>query len=134
MADVQAGTGADRHAGWSLVVAYQDVTQPARNLTIFDGFGQVALNANVYNRSAGEVSNDHYNAWDFSKDLDSITAKFELTLSMQETGNGLAARQGRRRRRPGGRTGRDGRGAGESVAVLADDGVVFTRGAIGEQW
>jgi uncharacterized repeat protein (TIGR01451 family) len=47
VANVQAGTGADRHAGWSLVVAYQDVTQPARNLTIFDGFGQVALNANV---------------------------------------------------------------------------------------
>jgi uncharacterized repeat protein (TIGR01451 family) len=48
VANVQAGTGADRHAGWSLVVAYQDVTQPARNLTIFDGFGQVALNANVH--------------------------------------------------------------------------------------
>ncbi|MDP9260173.1 MAG: DUF11 domain-containing protein [Actinomycetota bacterium] len=47
IANVQAGTGADRHAGWSLVVAYQDLTQPARNLTIFDGFGQVALNANV---------------------------------------------------------------------------------------
>jgi uncharacterized repeat protein (TIGR01451 family) len=45
--NVQAGTGADRHAGWSLVVAYQDLTQPARNLTIFDGFGQVALNAHV---------------------------------------------------------------------------------------
>ena len=47
VANVQAGTGADRHAGWSLVVAYQDVTQPPRNLTIFDGFGQVALNADV---------------------------------------------------------------------------------------
>jgi uncharacterized repeat protein (TIGR01451 family) len=47
IANVQAGTGADRHAGWSLVVAYEDLTQPARNLTIFDGFGQVALNANV---------------------------------------------------------------------------------------
>ena len=33
--------GADRHAGWSLVVAYQDVAQPARNLTIFDGLAQV---------------------------------------------------------------------------------------------
>ena len=43
VANVQAGTGADRHAGWSLVVAYQDASQPARNLTIFDGFGQVAL-------------------------------------------------------------------------------------------
>ena len=47
VANVQAGTGADRHAGWSLVVAYQDASQPARNLTIFDGFGQVALGANV---------------------------------------------------------------------------------------
>jgi uncharacterized repeat protein (TIGR01451 family) len=40
--NIQAGTGADRHAGWSLVVAYQDASQPARNLTIFDGFAQVA--------------------------------------------------------------------------------------------
>ena len=45
IANVQAGTGADRHAGWSLVVAYQDISQPARNLTIFDGFAQVALGA-----------------------------------------------------------------------------------------
>ena len=45
IANVQAGTGADRHAGWSLVVAYQDVTQPARNLTVFDGFAQVANGA-----------------------------------------------------------------------------------------
>jgi uncharacterized repeat protein (TIGR01451 family) len=47
VANVQAGTGADRHAGWSLVVAYQDASQHARNLTIFDGFGQVALGADV---------------------------------------------------------------------------------------
>jgi uncharacterized repeat protein (TIGR01451 family) len=45
IANVQAGTGADRHAGWSLVVAYRDTSQPARNLTIFDGFAQVALGA-----------------------------------------------------------------------------------------
>ena len=45
--NVQAGTGADRHAGWSLVVAYQDVSQPARNLTIFDGFAQVDPNTTV---------------------------------------------------------------------------------------
>ena len=42
VANVQGGTGADRHAGWSLVVAYQDISQPARNLTVFDGFAQVA--------------------------------------------------------------------------------------------
>src|SRR4029077_4306228 len=47
VANVQAGTGADRHAGWELVVAYQDSSQHARNLTIFDGLGQVALGANV---------------------------------------------------------------------------------------
>jgi uncharacterized repeat protein (TIGR01451 family) len=38
VANVQAGTGADRYAGWSLVVAYRDTTMPPRNLTIFDGF------------------------------------------------------------------------------------------------
>ncbi|WP_205696953.1 DUF11 domain-containing protein [Conexibacter sp. SYSU D00693] len=37
VADVQAGKGADHYAGWSLVVAYRDTTQPARNLTVFDG-------------------------------------------------------------------------------------------------
>ena len=47
VANVQAGTGADRHAGWSLVVAYQDASQPARNLTVFDGFAQVATNNTV---------------------------------------------------------------------------------------
>ena len=45
--NVQAGTGADRHAGWSLVVAYQDAAQPARNLTIFDGVAQVDPNTTV---------------------------------------------------------------------------------------
>lgn len=38
VADVQSGTGEDRYAGWSLVVAYRERTAPARNLTIFDGF------------------------------------------------------------------------------------------------
>lgn len=36
--NVQAGTGQDRQAGWSLVVAYRDTAQPPRNLSIFDGF------------------------------------------------------------------------------------------------
>ena len=38
VADVQAGTGRDRQAGWALAVAYRDTAQPPRNLTIFDGF------------------------------------------------------------------------------------------------
>ena len=37
VANVQAGTGQDRYAGWGLVVAYHDTTQPPRNLTVFDG-------------------------------------------------------------------------------------------------
>ena len=36
-ANVQAGKGTDHYAGWTLVVAYRDTTQPARNLTVFDG-------------------------------------------------------------------------------------------------
>jgi uncharacterized repeat protein (TIGR01451 family) len=37
-ANVQAGRGLDRYAGWSLVVAYHSPTAPPRNLTVFDGF------------------------------------------------------------------------------------------------
>jgi hypothetical protein len=40
--DVSAGTGGDRYAGWSLVVAYRDAAQPPRNLTVFDGLVSVA--------------------------------------------------------------------------------------------
>ncbi|MFN8113536.1 MAG: hypothetical protein U0R51_10090 [Solirubrobacterales bacterium] len=35
--NVQAGKGSDHYAGWTLVIAYRDTTQPARNLTVFDG-------------------------------------------------------------------------------------------------
>ncbi len=37
-ANVQAGTASDHYAGWSLVVAYRNTSEPARNLTVFDGF------------------------------------------------------------------------------------------------
>ena len=42
-ANVAAGTGRDRYAGWSLVVVYRDPTQPLRNLTVFDGFTDVGV-------------------------------------------------------------------------------------------
>jgi uncharacterized repeat protein (TIGR01451 family) len=42
VANVQAGTGADRYAGWSLVVAYRDTAMPPRNLTIFDGYKTIS--------------------------------------------------------------------------------------------
>ena len=41
VANVQAGTGEDRGGGWSIVVAYRDPDEPARNLTIFDGLESV---------------------------------------------------------------------------------------------
>lgn len=37
VANVQAQQGADHHAGWGLVVAYQDDNEEPRNLTVFDG-------------------------------------------------------------------------------------------------
>ncbi|WP_341925299.1 hypothetical protein [Nocardioides psychrotolerans] len=41
VANLQTGTGADRLGGWSLVVAYRDTSQPARNLTVFDGLKSI---------------------------------------------------------------------------------------------
>jgi uncharacterized repeat protein (TIGR01451 family) len=42
VANVQAGRGADKNAGWALIVIYADATQPLRNMTVFDGFAQVS--------------------------------------------------------------------------------------------
>ena len=42
VANVQTGTGRDRYAGWSISVVYRDPAQPARNLTVFDGFQEVS--------------------------------------------------------------------------------------------
>ncbi|MDR1355787.1 MAG: DUF11 domain-containing protein [Propionibacteriaceae bacterium] len=40
-ANVQAGTGADRYAGWALVIAYTAPGLPLRNLSVFQGFSGV---------------------------------------------------------------------------------------------
>jgi uncharacterized repeat protein (TIGR01451 family) len=42
VANVQAGTGADRYAGWSLVVVRTDPAADLRNLTVFDGYQSVS--------------------------------------------------------------------------------------------
>lgn len=43
MANVQSSSGGtDQYAGWSLVVAVSDPSAPARNLTVFTGYGVVA--------------------------------------------------------------------------------------------
>jgi uncharacterized repeat protein (TIGR01451 family)/LPXTG-motif cell wall-anchored protein len=41
VANIQAGLGVDRYAGWSLVVAYSNPSEPMRNLVVYDGFGVV---------------------------------------------------------------------------------------------
>ncbi|AGZ46430.1 Ig-like domain-containing protein [Actinoplanes friuliensis] len=42
VANIQAGTGVDRYAGWALVVAYRNAALPMRDLRVFDGFGVVS--------------------------------------------------------------------------------------------
>ncbi|MFF5079467.1 beta strand repeat-containing protein [Actinoplanes sp. NPDC000266] len=44
VANIQAGTGKDRYAGWSLVVAYQNPNEAMHSLRVFDGFGVVTSN------------------------------------------------------------------------------------------
>ena len=41
-ADMAAGTGADRYAGWSLIIAYRNPSLPLRNLSIFEGFADIS--------------------------------------------------------------------------------------------
>ena len=41
VANVQTATGMDRLGGWTIVVAYRDTSQPARNLTVFDGLKSI---------------------------------------------------------------------------------------------
>jgi uncharacterized repeat protein (TIGR01451 family) len=42
VANIQAGTGVDRYAGWALVIAYKNPAAGMRNLRIYDGFGVVS--------------------------------------------------------------------------------------------
>lgn len=42
VADLQTGTGGNTSAGWSLVVAYSDASEPLRNLSVFDGLKVVS--------------------------------------------------------------------------------------------
>jgi hypothetical protein len=43
VANVQAGTGSDRYAGWSLVVAYRDPTLAVNWVSVYDGFGSTGF-------------------------------------------------------------------------------------------
>jgi hypothetical protein len=41
VANVKAGTGQDRFAGWALLVAYRDSAQALRHVNVYDGLGTV---------------------------------------------------------------------------------------------
>lgn len=41
VANVQAGTGRDRYAGWAMVTVLADPNAPVRNITIYDGYAVV---------------------------------------------------------------------------------------------
>ncbi|HWS31246.1 MAG TPA: Ig-like domain-containing protein, partial [Actinoplanes sp.] len=45
VANIQAGTGTDRYAGWSLVIAYQNAAKPLQSLHVYDGFGVIDVNS-----------------------------------------------------------------------------------------
>ncbi len=53
VANIQAGTGIDRYAGWSLVVAYRDASLPVRTLYAFDGLRRVASGTPVVTHLSG---------------------------------------------------------------------------------
>ncbi|MDQ2700369.1 MAG: DUF11 domain-containing protein, partial [Actinomycetota bacterium] len=42
VADIQAAVGTDKYAGWSLVVAYRNTSETAKNLSIFDGLVSIS--------------------------------------------------------------------------------------------
>lgn len=44
VANVQAGTGEDRYAGWSLIVVYSDPASPPRSIRVFDGLASIVAN------------------------------------------------------------------------------------------
>jgi large repetitive protein len=43
VANVQAGTGLNRYAGWNLIVVWETASAPYRNVTLFDGFAWVQV-------------------------------------------------------------------------------------------
>lgn len=45
VANVQAGTGQNRYAGWNLIVVWETPTAPWRDVTLYDGFALVQVQA-----------------------------------------------------------------------------------------
>jgi hypothetical protein len=54
IANVQAGTGVNRWAGWGLVIAYRDAGQPLRRLHVYDGLRAVQSGAPAADIALGD--------------------------------------------------------------------------------
>jgi uncharacterized repeat protein (TIGR01451 family) len=79
VADVQAGYGNNRHAGWTLLVMWENDTAAFRNLTLFDGFDFVQvkgdeqlvvgpLNFTGFRTPASGTVNAHAIVWAYEGD------------------------------------------------------------------
>ena len=55
-ADQVGATGADRFAGWSLIIAYRNPSLPLRNLTIFDGYADITTESTANSSVSANVS------------------------------------------------------------------------------
>ncbi|MDI6103880.1 Ig-like domain-containing protein [Actinoplanes sp. NEAU-A12] len=59
VADIQAGTGGGRFAGWTLAVAYRNPAEDLRALRIYDGFGSVSTSSGEVDIKVGGFETPH---------------------------------------------------------------------------
>ncbi|WP_433794389.1 Ig-like domain-containing protein [Actinoplanes sp. CA-252034] len=59
VANIQAGLGQDRYAGWTLAVAYRNPVQALRALRIYDGYGSVSSTSGDVNITVGGFETPH---------------------------------------------------------------------------
>ncbi|MGI9627608.1 MAG: hypothetical protein ACR2QM_12280, partial [Longimicrobiales bacterium] len=55
VADVQASTGGNRYAGWSIIVVTADPNEPLRSLQVFDGYARVTPSSSASMTASGLI-------------------------------------------------------------------------------
>jgi parallel beta-helix repeat protein len=83
VADIQAGLGTDRYSGWSLIVVYEDPTEPWRELNVFDGFAVVSsatvtTNISGFNTPANGAFNAEFGAFAYEGDMGTTGDTFSI--------------------------------------------------------
>jgi uncharacterized repeat protein (TIGR01451 family) len=59
VANIQAGLGLDRYAGWTLAIAYRNPVQSLRALRIYDGYGSVSSTSGDVDITVGGFETPH---------------------------------------------------------------------------